>query len=93
MKKCIDAAAILALVACAKKEATNAPAATTSSSAEDAYPMTATIVSRDPVKNMLNLDNKEVPGKVMAMHASSASACPPREWRRTTIGISRTISR
>ena len=29
--------------------------------------MTATIVSRDPAKNTVNLDNKEVPGKMMAM--------------------------
>ena len=29
--------------------------------------MTATIVSRDPAKNTLNLDNKEVPGKMEAM--------------------------
>jgi hypothetical protein len=35
--------------------------------AEKTYPMTATIVSRDPAKNTLNLDNKEVPGRMMAM--------------------------
>lgn len=29
--------------------------------------MTATIVSRDPARNTLNLDHKEVPGKMMAM--------------------------
>jgi hypothetical protein len=29
--------------------------------------MTATIVSRDPAKNTVNLDNKEVPGQMMAM--------------------------
>lgn len=29
--------------------------------------MTGTIVSRDPAKNTLNIDNKEVPGKMMAM--------------------------
>jgi len=29
--------------------------------------MTATIVSRDPARNMVNLDNKEVPGKMAAM--------------------------
>jgi hypothetical protein len=34
---------------------------------EKTYPMTATIVSRDPVKNTVNLDNMEVPGKMMAM--------------------------
>jgi hypothetical protein len=35
--------------------------------AEKTYPMTATIVSRDPAKNTVNLDNKEVPGQMMAM--------------------------
>ena len=34
---------------------------------EKTYPMTATIVSRDPAKNTLNLDNKEVPGEMAAM--------------------------
>ena len=34
---------------------------------ETTYPMTATIVSRDPAKNTLNLDNQEVPGKMAAM--------------------------
>ena len=29
--------------------------------------MTATIVSRDPAKNTVNLDNKEVPGEMAAM--------------------------
>jgi len=29
--------------------------------------MTGTIVSRDPAKNTVNIDNKEVPGKMMAM--------------------------
>jgi len=29
--------------------------------------MTATIVSRDPAKNTVNLDNQEVPGKMAAM--------------------------
>jgi len=29
--------------------------------------MNATIISRDPVKNTVNLDNQEVPGKMMAM--------------------------
>ena len=71
MKKLIYGIAMLALAACAKKEAYNAPTATagtaTSSTAGDTYVMTATIVSRDPVKNTLNLDNKEVPGKMMAM--------------------------
>ena len=34
---------------------------------EKSYPMTATIVSRDPAKNTVNLDNKEVPGEMAAM--------------------------
>ena len=34
---------------------------------EKTYPMTATIVSRDPAKNTVNLDNKEVPGQMTAM--------------------------
>ena len=73
----ICAAAILALVACAKTETDSAlpkpavPAvsttASTSPAAEQTYPMTATIVSRDPGKNTVNLDNKEVPGRMMAM--------------------------
>ena len=39
----------------------------TNAAAEKTYPMTATIVSRDPAKNMVNLDNKEVPGEMAAM--------------------------
>ena len=34
---------------------------------EKTYPMTATIVSRDPAKNTVNLDNKQVPGEMAAM--------------------------
>src|SRR2546421_9271017 len=34
---------------------------------EKTYPMTATIVSRDPAKNTVNLDNQEVPGEMPAM--------------------------
>jgi hypothetical protein len=49
------------VIACSKQ---SQPAKTTN---EKTYPMTATIVSRDPVKNTINLDNKEVPGKMMAM--------------------------
>ena len=47
-------------IACSKQ---SQPAATN----EKTYPMTATIISRDPAKNTLNLDNKEVPGQMMAM--------------------------
>ena len=76
VKKLFYAAAIFTLVACAKKDTYNAPPsnmpattapASTSSAAEDTYPMNATIVSRDPAKNTLNLDSIEVPGKMMAM--------------------------
>src|SRR6476620_10036492 len=54
---------ILALTACSKESQTS----TTSASKETTYAMTATIVSRDPAKNTLNLDNAEVPGKMAAM--------------------------
>jgi hypothetical protein len=47
-------------IACSKQ---SLPAATN----EKTYPMTATIVSRDPKKNSVNLDNKEVPGEMAAM--------------------------
>src|SRR5205809_7393993 len=53
----------LAVVACSKKTQTSMPSA----SKEKTYPMTATIVSRDPAKNTVNLDNKEVPGEMAAM--------------------------
>lgn len=54
---------VLALAACSKETQTSTPAA----SKETTYPMTATIVSRDPAKNTVNLDNVEVPGKMAAM--------------------------
>jgi Cu/Ag efflux protein CusF len=47
------------------------------------YPMTATIVSRDPAKNTVNLANKEVPGVMAAMtmdyevRGAKVSALPP----------------
>jgi Cu/Ag efflux protein CusF len=53
----------LAVVACSKEPQTNTPAATK----EKTYAMTATIVSRDPAKNTVNLDNKEVPSEMAAM--------------------------
>jgi len=46
--------AVLAITACSKQT-------------EKTYPMTANIVSRDPSKNTVNLDNKEVPGRMAAM--------------------------
>ena len=51
---------ILIAIACSKQS----PPAMKS---ETTYPMTATIVSRDPAKNTVNLDNKEVPGEMAAM--------------------------
>jgi hypothetical protein len=53
----------LAAVACSKETQTTGPAV----SKEKTYPMTATIVSRNPAKNTLNLDNEEVPGEMAAM--------------------------
>jgi hypothetical protein len=76
MKIQVYAVTILALLSCAKKETYNAPSSSTlapiaststAAPAEETYPMTATIVSRDSVKNMVNLDNNEVPGRMGAM--------------------------
>ena len=55
MKRLLMLAAIAILIGCSKP-----PAGTT-------YQMTATIVSRDVANNSVNLDNKEVPGKMEAM--------------------------
>jgi len=50
---------------------------------EKTYPMTATIVSRDPAQNTVNLDNKEVPGEMEAMkmdyelRGAKVSSLPP----------------
>lgn len=54
----------LVLLACTAK---HEPAAK-----EKTYPMTATIVSRDPAQNSVNLDNKEVPGVMEAMRMDYA---------------------
>ena len=59
----VTALVVFAAVACSKENQTGTPAA----SKEVTYPMTASIVSRDPAKNTVNLDNKEVPGKMAAM--------------------------
>ena len=48
-------------IACSKQ---SQPAKTAN---EKVFPMTATIVSHDPAKNTVNLDNKEVPGEMAAM--------------------------
>jgi len=50
-------------VACSKQTQASTPAA----SKETTYPMTATIVSRDPAQNTVNLDNVGVPDKMAAM--------------------------
>jgi hypothetical protein len=64
MKRLLIATLIaLAAVACSKETQTTTPTA----SKEKTYPMTATIVSRNPAKNTVNLDNKEVPGEMGAM--------------------------
>jgi len=64
MKRLLTATLIaLALTACSKETQTS----TSTASKETTYPMTATIVSRDPAKNTVNLDNVEVPGKMAAM--------------------------
>jgi hypothetical protein len=47
-------------IACSKQSQPATPS-------EKTYPMTATIVSRDPAQNTVNLDNKEVPGVMEAM--------------------------
>lgn len=50
---------------------------------ENVYPMTATIVSRDPAQNTVALDNKEVPGVMEAMRMdytlrdAKVAALPP----------------
>src|SRR5436190_21364410 len=59
----LTALVALALVACSKETQTSPPAA----SRGKTYPMTATIISRDPLENRVNLDNKEVPGEMTAM--------------------------
>jgi Copper binding periplasmic protein CusF len=53
------------------------------SAREKTYLMTATIVSRDPAANTVNLDNKEVPGEMAAMkmdyqlRGAKVSSLPP----------------
>src|SRR5439155_15572485 len=50
---------------------------------ENVYAMTATIVSRDPSQNTVNLDNREVPGVMEAMRMdytvrnAKVAALPP----------------
>src|SRR5437773_11423950 len=81
----------LVTVACSRQNRTSTSAA----SNEKTYPMTATIVSRDPAKNTLNLDNKEVPGKMAAMkmdyevRGAKVSELPPRWCRSRSDGARR----
>jgi Cu/Ag efflux protein CusF len=63
MKRLLITALLALTVACSKGSQT----ATSEASKEKTYPMTATIVSRDPASNTVNLDNKEVPGEMGAM--------------------------
>lgn len=65
MRSLIASTLIVLLLACSK--GAQQPTSASAPSGEKTYPMTATIVSRDPGKNTLNLDNKEVPGEMMAM--------------------------
>ena len=50
---------------------------------ENRYPMTATVVSRDPAQNVVTLDSKEIPGVMEAMRMDYAlrgakvAALPP----------------
>lgn len=73
MTRFFSAALLVLTVACSKPQETasssapSSPAASASTSSENTYPMTATIVSRDAAKNSVNLDNQEVPGKMSAM--------------------------
>ena len=59
MSRLVISMMLLTSVACSGK---HEPAAQ-----EKTYAMTATIVSRDPAQNTVNLDNKEVPGVMEAM--------------------------
>ena len=53
-------ALIIAALVCACGKSTPPPK-------ENLYPMTATIVSRDPAHNNVTMDNKEIPGFMEAM--------------------------
>ena len=63
MNRLLIATLVALAIACSKGQQTSS----SSSPAEKTYPMTATIVARDPAKNTVNLDNKEVPGEMAAM--------------------------
>ena len=50
---------------------------------DNQYPMTATIVARDPAQNVLTMDNKDIPGVMEAMRmdytvrGAKVDALPP----------------
>src|SRR5688572_28763078 len=76
MKNIVGVLLIVALAACTKTEETplpadTAPATTTTAAstatAEKTYPMNGVLVSRDPAKNSVNIDNEDVPGVMAPM--------------------------
>lgn len=75
MSRLVISMMLLTLVVCSGKRE---PAAQ-----EKTYPMTATIVSRDPAQNIVSLNNKEVPGVMEAMRmdyplrGANVAALPP----------------
>jgi Cu/Ag efflux protein CusF len=60
---------LLTLAGCAKQAPEQQTSTTTAASpaAGKTYPMNAVIVSRDAAKNMINLDNEDVPGVMAPM--------------------------
>jgi hypothetical protein len=73
MRALLTIAAALLLTACAPQPATPdttttpEPSATESRSQEKTYTMNGTLVSRDPAKNTINVDNEDVPGVMPPM--------------------------
>jgi len=75
MRQLMAAMLITAFIACAKTETTT-PAqtetsgtttSTTTIAAGKTYPMNGVIVSRDPARKMVNIDNEDVPGVMAPM--------------------------
>jgi hypothetical protein len=55
-------------VACSKGEqSATSTSSTAAASGEKTYAMTGTVIGRDPARNILTIDNVEVPGNMMAM--------------------------
>lgn len=76
MKQLIAVVFIIASIACTKKETTistqaDTPSGTTATTVTTAsdktYPMNGVIVSRDPAKKTVNIDNEDVPGVMAPM--------------------------